>query len=967
MAIPDAVLAAALLDARLRQHHRVTPSAMAASALAAALLAWLLWSAAGIAVLVPWLLALAAALALRVAVRQTHAARPGDPARWLRRYRAAFALHGLVWAALPLALGTTLPHDCADVLLITLAAMVGGSLVSSAFDRPAALLFTAPVLLALLPLLLGGDGLPSVALAVALFVTVMMLAASRSFSALRGAVQAQLLTTERVAEAEAARRALADQHHLLSQLMRTTSQGYWFIDNEGRTVDLNEAMCALLGRAREQVIGRGAREFIAEEDLPILDRALEARRRGERGAYEARLQRPDGSRLLCHNNATPLSDTTGQRTGSVGLWTDLSARQATERALRAYELAIHSMADPVSVVDEDLRYRIVNQAWSRTTGLTAEEAIGHDARALLGDRLPAERMHALTDCIEQQQPLVVRAPVHTAQLAGRLMETRYHPYRDEATGLRCVALVSRDVTEEERAARVVRDSDARQRALLDAFPGYIAAIDSDLRFTFMNARYAALLERTPEEVVGQSVRDVLGEERFRMARHEVERAMAGNGLQLERHFAARPGRPALDLEVTHVPGPVQSDGKRICYGFGLDVTARKEAQAALIAARDQAERANQAKTQFLAQMSHELRTPLNAIIGFAQVLQTDPQLALGEREQGHLREIVGGGRHLLALINELLDFGRIESGHLVVEDVPVPLAALFDECLGMVRALAEQRGLRLLPAPDTGVRARLRGDRMRVKQVLLNLLGNAVKYNRPGGEIQLGCTLQQGQWRIEVRDGGRGLSTAQCAKLFTPFERLDAANSGVEGTGIGLALARRLVEAMGGSIGVDSQPGVGSRFWFTLPQGDDSGATTLPQWLDSAHDDAATGPQRVLYIEDNPVNILLMEAMLARLPGIVLHSAEHPADGLLDAQRDPPALILLDIQLPGMDGFEVFARLRSHAATRNVPVVAVSADGSSSSIDAALATGFAAYLSKPLDLQALLATVQRMLRGPATR
>ena len=255
---------------------------------------------------------------------------------------------------------------------------------------------------------------------------------------------------------------------------------------------------------------------------------------------------------------------------------------------------------------------------------------------------------------------------------------------------------------------------------------------------------------------------------------------------------------------------------------------------------------------------------------------------------------------------------------------------------------------------------------MRIKQVLLNLLGNAVKYNRPGGEIELGCRVEGDQWRLEVRDSGRGLDEAQVARLFRPFERLDAASSGVEGAGIGLALSRRLVEAMGGAIGVDSEPGVGSRFWIRLPRASESGSVDAPVSKPTPlNGDASVS--RVLYIEDNPVNILLMEAMLSRLPGVQLVSVDHPAEGLLQAQRDPPALILLDIQLPEIDGFEVFARLRTQPSTRQVPVVAVSADGSSASIDAALATGFSAYLSKPLDLDTLLGTVQRLLRSPKTR
>ncbi len=973
MAPADPAPESALLEARLSQHHRLTPSAVAISAIAGVFVAVLLTTHGRWAPVTVWLLALLFALALRLFVwRQTRTVR-GEPAVWLRRYRGGYLVHGLVWAALPLASGAALGHSTGDVLLVIVMAMIGGALVSGAHDRTAALLFAVPVMLSLGPhvLAIGTPAPLALSMALLLFFAVTLVSAGRAAAAMHGVVATQHALSRRAAEAEAARQGLADQLHLLSQLMRTTSQGYWFIDNDGLTVDLNDAMCGLLGRPREQVIGRGAREFLVAEDLQVLDRALEARRRGEKSGYEVRLQRPDGTQCLCHNNATPLFDTAGQRTGSVGLWTDLSARQAAERALRAYELAIESMTDPVSLVDEDLRYRIVNHAWSRTTGVEAAQAIGHHVDEVLGERLPTERRRALMDCIERQQPVVLRAPVHTLPLRGRVLESRYHPHRDAATGLRCVAIVSRDVTDEETAVRALRANEAEQRALLEAFPGHIAAIDGQLRYTFVNARFAGLLGRSAEGMVGMSVREVLGDERYAIIKAEIEGATNGAGRAVERYFPPRPGRAGLYLEVTHVPGPPQAGGSRAFYAFGLDITARKHAEQALIAARDEAEKANRAKSQFLAQMSHELRTPLNAIIGFAQLLQTDPELSLGEREHAHLREILGGGRHLLELITELLDLGRIESGRLEVEDGAVPLAGLFDECLSLVSGLAGQRGLHLLPAPKVDVHAHMRGDRMRIKQVLLNLLGNAVKYNRPGGEVEIGCRREGGQWRIEVRDTGRGLDAAQRARLFQPFERLDAANSSIEGTGIGLALSKRLVEAMGGSIGVDSVPGIGSRFWFTLPAGTDAAVPAplpAPQALPPrppAGDQAPAGrPQRVLYIEDNPINTVLMEAMFARLPDVELHCVDHPVPGIAQARREPPDLLLLDMQLPEMDGVEVFARLREMAETRHVPVVAVSADGSRASIDAALSMGFAAYLTKPLDLPSLLATVQGALSVP---
>jgi len=1090
---------AALATTRLWLHRGNAPTAIVAALAACGVLAALLWPTAGPGLLLPWMAAVLLALALRSAVWSLHRrqAKVLRNRSWLAAYRVAFALHGAAWSMLVLSLAWVLPLEALYLLVLGTASISAVAIVGTAYDRLAGALFAVPVLL---PLLLRCFGLGAAAEtgvgALVLLLVVMMVAvARRTDQTMRTGVALERQARERADEAELARRQLADQHHVLSQLMRTTSQGYWFIDPEGRTVDLNDAMCTLLGRPREQVMGKRARDFIAPADLPVMDAALEARQRGQRSAYEVRLQQADGTLLLCHNNATPLYDAAGGAIGSVGLWTDLSARLAAERALRVYEMAIHSMADPVAVVDEDLRLRLVNEAWCAGFGLTPAQALGQDVRTLLGEQLPASRVQDLIDCIASQQPLARRGLALARNLAGRFIERRLQPYLDEATGLRCVVVISRDITVEERshqattelaedlrrtleatgdaifasdasdahqpvrfinqrmlrmwglstdnpatvtpadiraaatplyqdaeaelaevariiagnvdaerrlhlrdgrvllqrcrmtagpkgtvrvwtfrditvearAERALRASEAHSRALLEAFPGHIATLDHDLRYVFINSRLAALLGRPMQQLIGLTVKEVLGEERERIARDEFDRALAGEQVRSERHFPATSTRPRVDLELHAVLGPVQDNGHPVLFGFATDITARKLAEEALIAARDEAEQANRAKSQFLTHMSHELRTPLNAVIGFAQVLQTDATLAAGPRQQAQLQEIVAGGRHLLGLIEGLLDLGRIEAGQLVVEAVPVPLAPLFDECLGLMHALAAQRAIELRPAPAVPPLAALCGDRMRVKQVLLNLLANSVKYNRRNGHVELACRAVDDGWRIEVHDTGAGLDATQCQRLFQPFERLQAAGSGVEGTGIGLALSRRLVEAMGGRIGVNSEPGRGSCFWFTLPLASPESASgtaqvAAPQAIASDRADTAlTGLKRVLYVEDNEVNRILMQAMLSRLPQVQLEMVDHPDECLRRCRDDTPDLLLLDIQLPGMSGLQLFERLRAQPASRSVPVIAVSADGQEVSIDKALAMGFAAYLTKPLDLSTLLLTVKRVL------
>jgi signal transduction histidine kinase len=458
-----------------------------------------------------------------------------------------------------------------------------------------------------------------------------------------------------------------------------------------------------------------------------------------------------------------------------------------------------------------------------------------------------------------------------------------------------------------------------------------------------------------DKLIGHHIRDVVSEERYGLIASEIARADAGERPVAERSYFGGSGRPRIDLQITHVAGPAQADGRRTYYMFGLDITARKRAEEALTVARDEAERANRAKSQFLSHMSHELRTPMNAILGFGQLLESDLRAPLPQGQQGHVREIMRGARHLLDLINESLDLGRIEAGELTVERVPVDLGELIDDCMGLMQPLAQTHEVRLHMGSHEMLGEQVWGDRTRLKQVLLNLLANAIKYNNRGGNVTLSCHPERDVVRIAVQDTGRGLSADDMTRLFQPFERLSAAGSDIEGTGIGLALSQRLVHAMEGEIGVDSEPGRGSTFWIRLARanaptqsagGDDS---RQPPGVLAA--DGAT--LTVLYIEDNPVNVMLMQAMLARLEGVRVLVATRAQQGLSLASEQRPDLVLLDIQLPEMDGFEVLKRLRAHETTGDIPVIAVSANAMQSDIEAGRAAGFVDYLTKPIELERL--------------
>jgi signal transduction histidine kinase/ActR/RegA family two-component response regulator len=373
----------------------------------------------------------------------------------------------------------------------------------------------------------------------------------------------------------------------------------------------------------------------------------------------------------------------------------------------------------------------------------------------------------------------------------------------------------------------------------------------------------------------------------------------------------------------------------------------------LITARDTALSATQAKDAFLSSTSHELRTPLNAVLGFAQLLQLSD---LSEEDQDAVERILAAGQHLLALINELIDIARIESGNFSLSVEPVAVQPVAQETCQLMAPLAADRSITISQhCPWLGLA--VTADRQRLRQILVNLVSNAIKYNREGGTVTLTCQVaSDGQVSLAVVDTGPGMSAADLDRIFDPFERLGAEQTAIEGTGIGLPLARAFAEAMGGQLTAASTPGEGSVFTVTLPRAPDM---VQPSGRDpvvvaqTAPDDPGGTATRVLYIEDNPANIEVVARFVKTKPGIRLQCAISGHAGLELATQELPDLILLDLHLPGLHGDEVLRRLRSKPATAGIPVAILSAEASPAIIRYMRASGVIAYLTKPLDLAEL--------------
>ncbi len=525
-----------------------------------------------------------------------------------------------------------------------------------------------------------------------------------------------------------------------------------------------------------------------------------------------------------------------------------------------------------------------------------------------------------------------------------------HSELEERVEQRTVELKT-EVAARQQAEEEVRASQQQLKNIIDFAPLSIFLKDRAGHYLQANRTFASTYGFTGDEMLGKTSADLFPAETVAMVDEHSEQVFAtGEAQEFEEIVVREDGLHTFLSMRFLLPG---LNGTPDTLGvISRDVTERKRAEQDIQQAREEAERANRAKSEFLSRMSHELRTPLNAILGFGQLLEMSAQ---SSRQRENVSHILKGGNHLLGLINEVLDIARIESGRLELTLESVNACHVLNEAADLIQPQAAGRKVRVVRCTCNGRGKMVRADRQRLSQIALNLLSNAVKYNRTEGTVSISCEVieQKAVVHLAVSDTGYGIAPTHLNKLFTPFERLGAEHGNIEGTGIGLALSKRLAEAMGGTIGVDSIVDRGSTFWVEFPSAEEEvPITDEAKPLQTSAKEALDARPTVLYIEDNLSNFALVEQALEVMrPETRLLAAMQGRLGLDMAAEHCPDLILLDLQLPDIPGDELLRRLRTDEKTREIPVVMISADATHGQVERLLALGARAYLTKPLNIQ----------------
>ena len=754
------------------------------------------------------------------------------------------------------------------------------------------------------------------------------------------------------------RRELSDED--LSVFLDLSTDVYGIFDPQKGLVWANPSVVGVLGFAPEELRHVDLADLVHPDDLGQPTEDLEDfPRDGALRTLEVRCRAKDGGwRWLEWTGSWEAP--TGVLYGAAR---DVTDRRLTQAALARNERLMQAILDQstaaVHVEDLDERYLLVNDAFLTIVGRDREEVVGRRAVEVWAPRLnPGADLDALVMASGES---VTRDDVVEVGGGPRTYMTVRFPVRDAAGTTVGMAGIATDITGRTEAEEALAERERLLDTIVRACPDIVTILDGTGRVREVSQASARILGYDLRDPVHEELENLLHPEDLPAIYRAYTKLLTQETPQIDLRYRVRHRDGhwvTLDTRGQVIRGDDgQAEGAVV---VSRDITADLVFQTELEEALRAAEEASAEKSEFLSRMSHELRTPLNSVMGFAQLLGMD---GLGEEQTQAVGHILRAGHHLLNLIDEVLDIARIESGRLDLTLGPVPVAAVVVDALDLARPLAEDRHIALVG--DLGAipaTTHVRADRQRLMQVLLNLLSNGVKYNEPGGRVTVSARLEGDVVALAVADTGPGIDPHDAERVFRPFDRLGAERTSVQGTGVGLTLSKHLVEQMGGSIVLASEPGRGATFTVTLPVTSPEVQARAPRRRRSAAR-RGDGVLRVLHIEDNLANLELVDQVLSRSGTVDLRAAMFGGLGLELAREERPDLVLLDLHLPDMSGTDVLERLRQDPATATVPVVVVSADATPEQVRGLRDKGVLAYLTKPVDVQELLAVVDRVGKG----
>jgi PAS domain S-box-containing protein len=781
--------------------------------------------------------------------------------------------------------------------------------------------------------------------------------------------------------------AVDTEHRRLLDFGRASGDWMWETDETLRTTWVSEAFASVTGLAAEHVVGRPVQDQPLLDELgdeqPQLGRLLDLMRRCQPFSRAVTPKHTPRGLLYVSRSAVPVFGKDGSFRGYRGTARDVTAQVAATLRSRGQDALLRKLTAQVPGVIFQFQLNADGSCHFTYASRGMRNILGRpmqlDARSSKPP-MPLNIIHpddiagfapSIYDSARTLQPWHREYRIIRRDGRVRWLETRAMPERLSGSGTLWHGFTT-DITERKETELALRRSEERWEMAADAGGLGIAQLDVATGTLTMDRR-ACVIHGLPHPLAGLTL------EKWMESIHPDDRDGIHKGLMhaldsrstLEaRYRLGHVGGREVAVEII-ARGHYDEAGRPVgVVGTCRDVTTQRELER-LQRDKEAAERANRAKSEFLSRVSHELRTPLNGILGFAQLMALDRAAALAPEQQRRLDSVVRAGRHLLNLINDVLDVTRIESEDFSLQPVCVDVWAALSECLALIQPLADEAGVKLPELPADQPPCWVMADPRALEQVLMNLLSNAIKYNRPAGRVEIRvqpvAQVQPARCRISIRDEGRGIAQEQQGALFQPFNRLGAELSRTEGSGLGLVICRRLLEGMGGAISVQSAKGKGSTFSIDLPAG-----TTAPRLFalsrpsEVSRPPLYTGPREVLYIEDEPLNMVLMEEVFRNQPQWTLLVADDGATGTRIAQETRPDLVLIDMNLPDMHGLTLIETLRRDPRTRGLRCIALSADAMREQIDAALAAGFDDYWTKPIDVPRVLADLARLLSAPTT-